>query len=257
MSVALYFAVRVHNLIGFSRINCIFCHFKRYIVIAIPAILSQLATPFGNYVLTAAISPFGDNAVAGWALVGRLTVVAFGGIFALSGSIGGIFGQNYGAKQYDRLVTIYRDAMLFCFVYTAIVWSLLVFASGSISIAFNLMTVGEEVFTAFTHVGAGAFIFTGFYFVASAAFNALGKPTRATVLTWLRDGILTWPTAIWLSGIAGAIGVIYAQAVLALVIGVISALLGWIFVRKIATDEIEVDKITRYGFRDIYRFQRR
>ena len=257
MSVALYFAMRVHNLIDFSGINGIFRHVRPYMVIAIPAILSQLATPFGNYLLTAAIAPFGDSAVAGWALVGRLTVVAFGGIFALSGSIGGIFGQNYGAKQYNRLVTTYRDAMFFCFVYSAIIWGFLILTSEFIAVAFSLTAVGREVFTAFTHVGAGAFIFAGAYFVASAAFNALGKPTRATMLTWLRDGILTWPAAIWFSGIAGAIGVIYAQAALGLVTGIISALWGWIFVRKIVEAEINVDQFTRYGFRDIHRFQRR
>ena len=47
---------------------------------------SQLAMPFGNYVLTGVIATFGDSAVAAWAVVSRLTIVAFGGLFALSGS---------------------------------------------------------------------------------------------------------------------------------------------------------------------------
>ena len=52
---------------------------------------SQLATPFGNYFLTGVIATFGDSAVAAWAVVSRLTIVAFSGLFALFGAISDIF----------------------------------------------------------------------------------------------------------------------------------------------------------------------
>ena len=102
MIVALSFAIRAHNLFaaasGGHRADLRAVHGH-----SIPAILTQAATPFGNYILASVLSQFGDDAVAGWAVVGRLTV-AFGGIFSLAEAIGGIFGQNFGAK-YDRLVS--------------------------------------------------------------------------------------------------------------------------------------------------------
>ena len=58
--------------------------------------------------------------MAGWAVVSRLTVLAFGGLFALSGAIGGIFGQNYGAGRFDRVKRTYRDALVFCVMHEAI-----------------------------------------------------------------------------------------------------------------------------------------
>ena len=67
--------------------------------IAVPAVATQLATPFGNALLTSVVAKFGDSAVAGWAVVNRLTGVAFGGLFALGGAIGGIFGQNFGQRN--------------------------------------------------------------------------------------------------------------------------------------------------------------
>lgn len=82
--------------------------------IALPAMLAQIATPFGNYVMTSLISTYDDSAVAAWAVVSGLTIVAFGGIFALSGAISGIFAQNFGAGLSDRLRTTYRDALIFC-----------------------------------------------------------------------------------------------------------------------------------------------
>lgn len=257
MIVALSFAIRAHNLFARPRLAAIGLTFGPFMAIAIPAILTQLATPFGNYILTSVLSQFGDDAVAGWAVVGRLTVVAFGGIFSLAGAIGGIFGQNFGAKKYDRLVSTYRDAVIFCFTYTLIVWVLLMLVQTHVASAFALEPAGQSVLFAFCNIGAGAFLFAGLFFVANAAFNTLGRPTRATLLTWIRDGVLTLPTAMLLASLFGAVGVIYAQAALGAAMGVVACLWGWHFIRTIADTRPEVDLKTRRSLRDLNRFRRR
>src|SRR3990167_7662101 len=70
--------------------------------IAGPAILTQVATPLGQAFVTRMVSGYGEAAVAGMAIAGRLTPVALGVIFALSGAVGPIIGQNYGAGRMDR-----------------------------------------------------------------------------------------------------------------------------------------------------------
>ncbi len=257
MGAALFFATRVHDLIAWPEWHAVRRHIRPFSIIAPPAILTQMATPFGNYVLTSVLSQFGDDAVAGWAVVTRLTVVTFGGIFALSGAIGGIFGQNFGAGYYDRLISTYRDAMLFCVIYTLVAWGLLAASTEIVGAAFGLSPDGLEVLAAFTHIGAGAFLFTGVFFVSNAAFNTLGKPARATLLTWLRDGVLTLPVAIWMAGLAGSVGVIYAQAILGVIVGLVAAIWGWHFVRNIAAAPPRLDLKTRRGWRDINRYRRR
>ncbi|MEX0285023.1 MAG: MATE family efflux transporter [Paracoccaceae bacterium] len=255
--VGLNFVTRTHDLIALPRFTAIQSFFLPFMAIAVPAILTQLATPFGNYVLTRVLSHFGDDAVAGWAVVGRLTVVAFGGIFSLAGAIGGIFGQNFGAGKYDRLVTTYRDAVVFCIGYTLIIWAILYSVQDIVADAFALPYEGKQVLIAFTTVGAGAFLFSGLFFVASAAFNTLGKPTRATVLTWIRDGALTWPLAVWMAGYFGSIGVIFAQALLGALMGIAACLWGWHFIRKIGAAPPDLDLQTKRGWRDLNRFRRR
>lgn len=257
VSVALNFAIRTHDLFAVPRLAAIAVSFRPFVTIAIPAILTQLATPFGNYILTTVLSQFGDAAVAGWAVVGRLTVVAFGGIFSLAGAIGGIFGQNFGARQYDRLKTTYRDAVIFCLGYTVLVWAVLMLCSNGVANAFALEPDGRLVLHAFTHVGAGAFMFAGLFFVANAAFNTLGRPGRATLLTWLRDGVLTLPVAIWLVGIAGPVGVIYAQALLGVTLGIAAAVWGWHFIGTIGDAPPQIDLKTRHARRDLNRYRRR
>ncbi len=258
LGMALRFAIGTHDILAVPQLADITETLRPYLIIAVPAILTQLATPVGNYLLTTVMSQFGDDAMAGWAVVGRLTVVAFGGIFSLAGAIGGIFGQNFGAREYDRLRTTYRDALIFGLLYTVVTWTILAAVGPSVAQSFGLGPTGVGVVLAFTHVGAGGFMFAAGLFVSNAAFNALGKPTRSTLTNWLRDGVLTLPIALWLAGIYQAEGVIYAQAVAAIIVGVGAALWGWRFVLSLARQALpplDLEPPRSYAHAD--RFRRR
>ena len=197
MGLGLYFAVYRFNLVARPTGSAVRAVVWPFALIAGPAIATQMATPAGNYVLTIVMAPFGDDAVAAWAVVSRLTVLAFGGVFALSGAIGGIFGQNFGAGQFDRVRSTYRDALLFCLFYTLVMWAVLASATDLIISGFALAGQEEDVLRAFTFVGVGGFVFVGALFVSNAAFNNLGKPGRSTLVNWIKDGVLSWPATAW------------------------------------------------------------
>ena len=222
--MALLFAIRVHDLLAWPELWAVRRAARPFVAVAVPAILTQMATPFANYMLTGVIAGFGDGAVAAWAVVNRLTVVAFGGIFSLSGAIGGIFGQNFGAGQFDRLRSTFRDALIFCAGYTLLAWGLLAATAEAVVSGFGLTGVGAAVYLAFARVGAGAFLFVGAAYVANATFNNLGRAGRSTVINWTRDGVLILPAAWMFSGIFGATGVVYAQAAVGGVVGLGAAL---------------------------------
>ncbi|AXI45686.1 multidrug transporter MATE [Sulfitobacter sp. SK012] len=234
LGLGIYFAGVQNQLVSFPNLADVKVLTRPYLMIALPAIASQLSTPAGNYLLTIEMAPFGDDAVAAWAVVGRLTVVVFGGIFALSGAIGGIFGQNFGAGNYDRLRSAYRDALVFCFIYTLVAWGLLLAAMPYVIDLFGLVGQGAEVLQAFALIGVGGFIFFGALFVSNAAFNNLGRPAWSTLVNWTKDGVLSWPAAAAFAGIYGAPGVIYGQAAAGIVVGTLSAIWGWYFVRGLS-----------------------
>lgn len=71
--------------------------------LAVPAVLTNIATPVGSALITREVAQFGTEAVAGMAVIGRLTPLAFAVVFALSGAIGPIVGQNHGAGRPDRM----------------------------------------------------------------------------------------------------------------------------------------------------------
>jgi putative MATE family efflux protein len=201
-----------------------------FLAIALPAVATQVSTPFGNWVLIRAMAEHGDSAVAGLGVAARLQILGFGGIFALSGAIGGIIGQNHGANMPGRVRQSYLDALKFCAVYTAVVWALMVVFADPLTRAFGLSGQGAEVVRWFAWIGAGSFMFTGALFVANAAFNNLGRPLWATMANWARDGGLMAPLAFGLGAVFASPGVIAGQALANVAAGMLAAWVGWRFV---------------------------
>lgn len=228
--LALFYAVRIHDLVARIAFRHVRVWWRRFAAIAGPAVLTQLSTSVGNLIATGIVAGFGDEALAGWAVVTRLTVFAFGGILALSAAIGGIIGQNHGAGLADRVRAAYRDALLYCAGYTLLAWAVLAAATGPVITLFHVPEAGQDVVRAFTFVAAGGFVFNGAMFVANAAWNVLGRPLRSTAFNWVRDGLLLWPLATAGAAMAGAPGAVYGQALAGAVTGLAAALAGWRFV---------------------------
>lgn len=243
LALAVYYAVIRMQLVDWPTRRTLVNLAAPFARVAGPAIATQMSTPAGNYLLTIAMARYGDEAMAAWAVIGRLTVVVFGGVFALSGAIGGIFGQNFGAGHMDRVRSTYRDALLFCAFYTLVAWALMLLATPHVIAAFGLTGLGVEVIRSFTLVGVGGFVFVGALFVSNAAFNNLGRPSRSTMLNWIKDGVLSYPAAILLAGGWGASGVIYGQTLAGAVMGVIAALWGWRYVTHLSVDHATLDPV--------------
>ncbi|MGR3501739.1 MATE family efflux transporter [Pseudaestuariivita sp.] len=256
--IGLYFAIKVHAALAPVSGAALREVAKPYAAIAGPAILTQMSPPVANYLLTAIIAGFGDVAVAAWAVVNRLTVVAFGGIFSLAGAVGGIFGQNFGAGKLDRVRQTYKDAVVFCLGYTCVIWALLVAVYPAVVRGFALAPEAAEIVWAFVTIGAGSFVCAGTLFVANAAFNTMGRPGRATFVAWMRDGLLTWPVGTLGALMFGAVGVIYAQALVAVIVGIAAAFWGWHFVKGLGVQDVAtIDARPRRGYRDVNRYRRR
>ncbi|KUF09299.1 multidrug transporter MATE [Pseudoponticoccus marisrubri] len=256
--LALHYAIGVHDLLARPRLAALRHAAGPLLRVALPAMVTQMATPFGNFLLTGVIATHGDGAVAAWAVINRLTVVVFGGLISLGGAIGGIFGQNYGAGAMDRVRSTYRDAVGFAMVYATLAWLVLMALADRVAAAFGLAGEAAEVLAAFAQVGTAAFILGGLIFVSNAAFNALGRPVSASLLSWTREGVLMLPAALWLSGPFGAAGVVYAQALVGVVMGVIAGLLGWRHVQRLDPRPVApLDLVTRRAYRDVNRYRRR
>ncbi|PKR87672.1 MATE family efflux transporter [Pleomorphomonas diazotrophica] len=163
------------------------------LTIAFPAILTNLATPISNMIVTAYVARFGTEAVAGWSIIGRIYPLCFAGIFALTGSVGAIFGQNVGARRFDRVRKTLADSTLFTAIYVAAIWLLLFLGTDAINWAFQATGRVAEMIAFYCLWAAPTFIFTGALFVANAAFNNLGFASYSTMFNWGRATLGTLP----------------------------------------------------------------
>lgn len=199
LAIGLRAVLKVHQLLAWPDAAALRLTLRPFLAIGLPAVLTQIATPVGNAFVTAAIAPYGDSAVAGWAVVGRIIPVAFVGLFALSGSIGPIIGQNLGAARHDRLRAVLRTSLGVVLVYVTVMWLLLALGSGVISDTFGAVGQARELIVFFCQFVAGSFLFNGALFVANAAFNNLGFALYSTALNWGRATLGVMPF-IWLGG---------------------------------------------------------
>ncbi len=216
-----YGLLRVHKLLVWPDQATLQQTFRPFFAIGLPSVLTQIANPVGNAFVTTAIAPFGDDAVAGWAVVGRIIPVAFAALFALSASVGPILGQNLGAQRHDRLRSTMRDSLKVVVVYVLVTWLLLALFSGLIADAFGAAGQGRELIVFFCVFVAGSFVFNGAVFVANAAFNNLGFVLYSTVLNWGRATLGVVPF-IWLGGhFYGAKGVLVGYSLGVVLFGVV------------------------------------
>lgn len=177
-------AFRVHDLVRVPKALKIFEDMPALFGIALPAILTNLAGPAAGAFMTAVLAPYGDEALAANAIVTRLIPVAFGTVFALSGAIGPIIGQNLGARDIARVRATLNDGLLFSTISIVAAWAILALAHEELSIIFHATAATADLISFFCFFIAGSWIFHGALFVANASFNNLSAPTLATAFNW-------------------------------------------------------------------------
>lgn len=144
--------------------------------------------------------------MAGMAIVGRMTPLALGVIFALSGAIGPVIGQNFGAGRMERARQAYLDGGVFCAIFTVTMTVILFALRGLIIALFGAEGVRCDLIVLFCGPLSLAFFFNGVIFVSNAAFNNMGQPFRSTWINWGRHTLGTAPFVLTGGALFGAEG---------------------------------------------------
>ena len=224
---------------GFTRpsFGDVSLDFTPIFAIALPAILTQLATPIGSAYVTRTMASFGEEAVAGMAIVGRLTPVAFAVIFALSGAIGPIIGQNAGAGQHDRVKGAFREGLMFTAGVVVVVSLGLYLLRPFLADLFQLDGLALTLVFLFAGPLSLAWFFNGVLFVGNAAFNNLNHPFYSTWINWGRHTLGTIPFVMLGAAWYGAPGVLIGQAAGGFLFAVVAYVLATRVMGKAETPE--------------------
>ncbi|RXT53303.1 MATE family efflux transporter [Bosea sp. Tri-44] len=220
LAVGFHGALRVHRMIARPNFAALRRDVRPTFAIAAPAIMTNLANPIANACFFGIIARFGDQVIAASAIIDRLVPVAFGVLFALSGAVGPILAQNWGAQRYDRMRRALTDSVVFAAAYVAVAGLLLALLRHQISALFGTSGETAELVAFFGLIAGPMWLFVGALFVANAAFNNLGMPFYSTLFSWGRATLGTVPLA-WLGAqYAGPKGALAGAALGAVLFGI-------------------------------------
>ena len=181
---------------------------KSIMRVAGPAAFSNAINPIGLAILTALVAIEGQEAVAGFGAAGRLQSFAVVPLLGLSGAIGGIVGQNWGARHYGRARQAALYAGLFCIGWGLAI-AVILFAAGEWFADF--FTEDPAVIAQFARyltIAAWGYAGYGLLIVGNGALNAVDKSGLALLQSAARVFLVMLPIA-WLARDAFGADAIY------------------------------------------------
>ena len=212
--------------------------------VAGPAAFSNSINPAGLAVLTALLAAEGQAAVAGFGAGGRLQTFAVVPLLALSGAIGAIVGQNWGAARPERARAAMLRSGIFCIGYGLLAGLALYLFRRPLAALFS---DDPQVIAATMHYleisvwGYGGY---GVLIVVNGALNAIDRAPTALVLSIARVLAVMLPVG-WLARSAfGSTGVYLGELASNTLGGLAAAVLVW-FVLKGRSGKGEPDVVSR------------
>ena len=181
--------------------------FKAIMHIALPSMLSSLIGPVSIGITIALLAAHGDVIVAAFGVVSRIEMLVTMILGALSSSVAPFVGQNWGAKQEERVQEGLWIAYRFCLFWGVVCFIILgLFGENLV----GLINDDEQLIEAagwFMVIVPISFGLMGIGQVAASVFIALGKPMPPTILAILRTVVVYIPMAIAFDSYWGYIGI--------------------------------------------------
>ena len=141
----------------------------------IPASIGMMMIAVGSYLLIYFVGIFGVEAIAGYTSAGRYEQLFFLPLLGLSTATVSIVGQNFGAKQYQRVLETYKKGIKIGVIVLTFL-GLIIFLSAEI--AMNLFTDNANVKqygSDYLKISALMFPAFPFFFIGNATFQGLKR----------------------------------------------------------------------------------
>ena len=156
----------------------------------IPASIGMMMIAVGSYILIYFVGIFGVEAIAGYTSAGRYEQLFFLPLLGLSTATVSIVGQNYGAKQYKRVIETYKKGIKIGVMVLSLL-GLIIFLTADI--AMNLFTDNANVKqygSDYLKISALMFPAFPFFFIGNATFQGLKRAIIVMYMAIMRFVLL-------------------------------------------------------------------
>lgn len=192
--------------------NCNLLDSARAIIrVGLPAAFSNAINPLGLSILTALVALEGEAAVAGFGAAGRLQSFVIVPLLGLSGAIGAIVGQNWGAGRFDRAREATLYAAGFCIAWGLLVAVAMVAAGESFAQIFTDDPAVVAEFALYLKIAAWGYAGFGLLIVGNGIMNAVDKASFALLQSVARVFLVMLPVALLLQPGMGSAAIFTAE----------------------------------------------
>lgn len=176
--------------------------------------VAQMAMGFISLVYNSQLGTYGgDIAISVYAVVSSIMTFVIMPASGISQGIQPIIGNNYGSKNYSRVIQTLFQATIFSVSITCFIWLIVLFFPKQILAAFGGT---EEMF----HIGITGlrinFCITpvlGFVMLATTFFQSINRPTPSILITVLRQVVFLVPFIFVLPIFFDINGIFFAQPI--------------------------------------------
>lgn len=171
-----------------SKIN--YKKIKEIIKLGLPMASQRVLFTIINIILAKIIAFFGSDAIAAQKIGVQVESVAYMVIGGLNGAVASFTGQNFGAKEYDRIKKGYKSSLLVGMSYGLFIALIFLVFNKSIIKIFVSEKTTIKIAAAYLVAVAYSQIFSAIEMITNGYFTGIGKPnipaTISIIFTALR-----------------------------------------------------------------------
>lgn len=229
---SLYFLKVRYNLIADKIFDWKGCKesTKEIMKVGIPAAITSIVIPIGIFIINGFVEDYGVEAMAALNVASRIEMITLVVFMALGSVLGPFIGQNFGAKQNDRINSALKQSYIFSLIWGALMVVLFYFLGDDI--AHSLDDGNEPKFIDYMIIYLSivplAISFRGINMLISTSFNVLKRPWYSMLISMSQMFVLFIPLAYFLSMEMGFAGIFWASVISS----IITSILGTIWLRS-------------------------
>lgn len=156
---------------------------KAILRIAVPAASTNLIAPFAAAITTWMVAQYGSDAVAGYGVASRIESLSLIVLGALSATLAPFAGQNWGARQLDRLNHALDLSFHFSWLWGLGIAVLLWFNAEGVIGWFTHEPSAVESAKHYLYIVSATFGLMGVIMIVSSVANGMGAPAPAMIMT--------------------------------------------------------------------------
>ena len=159
---------------------------KKILSQGIPAAIGMLMIAIGSYIILFFVSKFGTDAIAGYSAAVRYEGLLFLPLLGLNTAVITIVGQNYGAKQFNRVIETYYKGLKLGIIILLIL-GIILYLSSEFAIKFFTDNPDAIIYGSL-YLKISAFMFPAFpfFFIGNATFQGLKRAIIVMYMAILR-----------------------------------------------------------------------